>query len=99
MLFIPIQYIFYTVHEFEFDPQKSASNLERHGIDFIDAQTLWNDANLIEIDAKSDDEPRTLVIGKIQEKHWSAVITRRHGRIRIISVRRSRRTEVLIYEG
>ena len=99
MLFIPIQHILYTVYEFEFDPQKSAINLERHGIDFIDAQTLWNDPNLIEIDAKSDDEPRTLVIGKIQEKHWSAVITRRHGRIRIISVRRSRRTEVLIYEG
>ncbi len=84
---------------FEFDPEKSVANLEKHGIDFIDAQALWNDPNLIEIDANSYDEVRTIAIGKIDKRYWSAVITRRRGKIRIISVRRSRRAEVLIYES
>lgn len=84
---------------FEFDPKKSAANLEKHGIDFIDAQALWNDPNLIEIDANPYDEVRTIAIGKINKRYWSAVITRRRGKIRIISVRRSRREEVFIYES
>ncbi len=84
---------------FEFDPKKSVANLEKHGIDFTDAQALWNDPNLIEIDANSYDEVRTIAIGKINKRCWSAVITRRRGKIRIISVRRSRREEVFIYES
>lgn len=85
--------------DFEFDPKKSVANLEKHGIDFTDAQALWNDQNLIEIDANSYDEVRTIAIGKINKRYWSAVITRRRGKIRIISVRRSRREEVFIYES
>lgn len=84
---------------FEFDPKKSVANLEKHGIDFNDAQALWNDPNLIEIDANFYDEARTIAIGKINKKYWSAVTTRRREKIRIISVRRSRRAEVLIYES
>lgn len=84
---------------FEFDPDKSAANLHKHGIDFIAAQTLWDDPDYIEIPAITSDEPRYLVIGKIDNKHWSAVITYREQRIRIISVRRSRKEEVAIYEG
>ena len=62
---------------FEFDEQKSQSNLEKHGIDFVDAQDLWKDPYLIEILAMTTDEPRFLVIGRIEEKHWSAVVTPR----------------------
>jgi uncharacterized protein len=85
--------------EFEFDPDKSEANLQKHGIDFRQAQALWEDADLIEIPARTTDEPRSLVVGLIQGKHWSAVITYRYGRMRIISVRRSRAEEVAIYEG
>jgi uncharacterized DUF497 family protein len=85
--------------EFEFDHDKSLSNLNKHGIDFEQAQALWSDFNLLEVQARSDDEPRFVVIGKIQDKHWSAVITYRDGRIRIISVRRSRQAEVKLYES
>jgi len=85
--------------EFEYDERKSASNLEKHGIDFVDAQALWLDPNLLEIRAKTEDEPRFLVIGLIQDKHWSAVVTHRHQKIRLISVRRSRDEEVLLYES
>ena len=85
--------------KFEYDPQKSQSNLEKHGVDFEMAQELWQDADLIEIAANVVDEPRSLVIGKIGDKHWSAVITHRPPNIRIISVRGSRKAEVALYES
>ncbi len=84
---------------FEFDPEKSESNLTKHGIDFIDAQAIWQDPDFIEVQAKSDDEPRSLVVGMLSDKHWSAIITYRSERIRIISVRRSRESEVALYES
>lgn len=86
--------------KFEFDSQKSESNHQKHGIDFIEAQALWDDWDLLEIPAKTvEDESRCLVIGKIEGKHWSAVITYRGDSIRIISVRRSREKEVKYYES
>ena len=85
--------------DFEYDDDKSQTNLEKHGIDFLDAQALWNDPDLLEIRAKSEDEPRFLVIGLIGQKHWSAVVTYRNGTIRLISVRRSRKREVELYES
>ena len=84
---------------FEFDERKSRANLEKHGIDFVEAQEIWNDPYFIEIPAKISDEPRFLVIGRISDKHWSAVVTPRKEKIRIISVRRSRKEEVIIYES
>ncbi|MGB1109447.1 MAG: BrnT family toxin [Gammaproteobacteria bacterium] len=84
---------------FEYDERKSQSNLRKHGIDFVEAQALWNDPYLVEIPARTTDEARFLVIGKILDKHWSAVITPRGDNIRIISVRRSRTEEVAIYES
>ena len=84
---------------FEFDEAKSQSNRKKHGIDFITAQALWDDPNLLEIPARVLDEPRFLLIGKIIGKHWSAVITYRGEKVRIISVRRSRDEEVQLYEG
>ncbi len=84
---------------FEFDGSKSESNLTKHGIDFIAAQALWNDPALLEIPAKTQDEPRFLVIGTIELQHWSAVITYRDEKIRLISVRRSRDEEVKLYES
>ena len=84
---------------FEFDPRKSESNKLKHGIDFIEAQALWGDPDLIEIPAKTIDEPRYMVIGKIKDKHWSGIITFRNEDIRIISIRRARPEEVEIYES
>lgn len=84
---------------FEFDPQKSDRNLAKHGIDFVDAQRLWEDPNLLEIPARIEDEPRFVVIGRIDGKHWSAVMTHRGEVVRIISVWRSRPREVAWYES
>lgn len=85
--------------EFEFDLGKSTSNDKKHGIVFLEAQALWDDPDFVEIPLKTVDEPRFLVIGKISEKHWSAIITYRSEKVRIISVRRSRKEEVEIYES
>jgi uncharacterized DUF497 family protein len=84
---------------FEFDPAKSQANKEKHGIDFIEAQALWDDPALLEIPARTSDEERFVLIGLIAGKHWSAIVTYRADRIRIISVRRSRKEEVVAYES
>jgi len=85
--------------KFEFDEGKSTLNKVKHGIDFIEAQELWLDTNRVEIAARVVDEPRFLIIGQIDTKHWAAVITYRSERVRIISVRRARDEEVKLYEG
>jgi uncharacterized DUF497 family protein len=83
--------------DFEFDPAKSAANLEKHGIDFVAAQALWSDPDRLEIPARSIDEPRTQVIGRIGDSVWSAFVTPRGEGIRIISVRRARDAEEAQY--
>jgi uncharacterized DUF497 family protein len=84
---------------FEYDSQKSDTNRAKHGIDFDEAQHLWDDEFYLEIPAKNLDEPRFLVIGKIGDRYWSAVVTYRGRNIRIISVRRSRDEEIELYEN
>ena len=86
--------------EFEFDEDKSVANKLKHAVDFLEIEVLWDDLDLLEIPAKSvQDEGRYLVIGRIGEKYWSAVITYRNNSIRIISVRRSRKREIEYYES
>ena len=87
------------MHKFQYDSKKSLSNLKKHGIDFKQAQILWDDPNLLEVNARSDDEPRSLIIARLNENYWSAVVTYRDDEIRIISVRRSRAAEVELYES
>jgi uncharacterized protein len=85
--------------KFEFDPVKSATNKDKHGIDFVEAQALWSDEGLVDAPIPLSGEPRFLVIGRIDGKHWTAVCTLRGEVLRIISVRRARKTEVMFYEG
>ncbi len=85
--------------DFEFDVRKSESNKRKHGIDFLEAQSIWEDPDRIEIPAKTEDEPRTLVIGKTRSKHWTAIVTARQKAVRVISVRRSRQKEIALYES
>ena len=85
--------------KFEYDEAKSRANREKHGIDFIEAQLLWSDPDMLEIPAQVRGEPRYLVVGRMAGKCWSGVITYRQENIRIISVRRSRTEEVALYEN
>jgi uncharacterized protein len=83
--------------EFEFDPQKSAINKAKHGIDFIEARALWKSKH-VRLGAKDALEKRYMILGKIHREHWSAIITYRGATIRIISVRKSTPTEIATYE-
>jgi len=85
--------------DFEFDPVKSAANKAKHGIDFVEAHALWNDPDRLEIPARNVDEPRAQVIGMIVSQVWSAFVTSRDERVRIISVRRARDEEEARYTG
>ena len=85
--------------EFDFDRQKSRANRKKHGIDFNEAQELWHDISRVEVPATTKNEPRTMIIGIISKKHWTAIVTYRGDKIRIISVRRSRPEEVQMYES
>jgi hypothetical protein len=83
--------------QFEFDPTKSEANRSKHGIDFVEAQALWDDPDRLEIPARTADEPRCQVIGRIGEVTWSAFVTYREARVRLISVRRARDEEKAAY--
>ena len=85
--------------EFEYDEKKSISNSNKHGIDFIKAQQLWNDENKIIYPARSEEEERKVLIATLEDKHWSVIYTLRNKKVRLISVRRSRREEEELYEG
>ena len=84
--------------EFEFDENKSDSNKEKHGIDFVEAQELWNDENGAIFDAKSEDEKRYALVSELDDKVWVTIITMRGEKVRLISVRRARKEEVEFYE-
>lgn len=85
---------------FEFDKNKNIINKIKHGIDFIEAQELWEDPYSFEISSpQSEDEERYLILGCIQSKLFTAIITYREDKIRIISVRRSREKEIKLYES
>ena len=84
---------------FEYDPNKSASNNLKHGLDFEEAKELWEDEMLLVFPLSFEDEPRQACIGKLHGKHWTAIMTCRGCVVRLISVRRSRKEEVEAYEG
>jgi len=84
---------------FEYDPAKSAINKAKHGIDFVEAQALWNDDRHIVIQAESAIEPRFLAVGRIGDLTWTAIGTLRNMNIRLISVRRAREDEVELYDS
>jgi uncharacterized protein len=83
--------------EFEFDSSKSKANREKHGIDFVEAQELWDDEDRLEIPARTEDEPRYVLVAALGQKLWSAFFTYRKERVRLISVRRAGKKERDLY--
>lgn len=77
---------------FEFDPKKSEINQQKHGINFVDAQMLWSAESVI-LESRFNEEIRFLLIAEIPSGCWTAIFTKRGTKIRIISVRRSRKNE------
>lgn len=85
--------------EFEYDPAKSEINKEKHGLDFDEAQTLGEDPDRVGFPAQSDDEDRFAIIAQMKQKLWIAFYTPRENKTRIISVRRARTNERILYES
>ena len=85
--------------QFEFDLTKSESNARKHGINFEQAQLLWEDPDRLQVPARTQGESRYMLNGKIDDKHWSAIFTLRGENVRVLSVRRSRTNEVNAYEN
>ncbi len=83
--------------EFEYDPNKSATNKAKHGVDFEEAQALW-EGPVLTVRLNYDAEPRFAAIGMLLGKHWTAIVTHRVGRVRLISVRRSHPKEERAYD-
>jgi len=54
--------------EFEYDPNKSKANKEKHGIDFEEAKALWSDPRAVDVLGRSEGEPRFIRIGRIGER-------------------------------
>jgi uncharacterized DUF497 family protein len=84
---------------FEYDPDKSQANKAKHGIDFEEAQELWNDEKAIENKTAYQNEERFYRIARIGSKCWVAFFTYREGKVRIISVRRPRKKEQAAYDS
>jgi hypothetical protein len=87
--------------EFEWDPQKAALNLEKHGVSFEDAASVFGDppAGTIPDPEHSTEEPRFITIGVTPAQRPLVVVhTDRADRMRIISARRATRTETKKYE-
>jgi uncharacterized DUF497 family protein len=85
--------------KFEYDENKSQINKEKHGIDFIEAQKLWQNENALIIPAKIiDDEIRYALISQFKGKCYIAIFTIREEAYKIISVRRCRKNEEQAYE-
>jgi uncharacterized DUF497 family protein len=84
--------------KFGWDPDKNQINIQKHGISFPEAMTLWADPDRLEIEAPFPLENRFILIGKMNNRYWTAIFTLRKGAIRIISVRRSRKKEKEFYE-
>ena len=85
--------------KFEYDENKSRLNKEKHGIDFVEAQNLWQNENALIVPANIvDEEVRYALISIFDNKCYTAIFTVRNGMYRIISVRRCRNNEERHYE-
>ena len=73
---------------FESDPRQSLSNKKKPGIDFGETRQFWDEVDLLGIPARTEDELRSVYMGRLEGKHWTAVITSRQERMRIRSVHR-----------
>ncbi len=83
--------------EFEYDSGKSERNRVKHGISLEEAKAIWLVPG-VELEARFRDEPRFLRIAQLSGKFYTSFFTVREGRVRLISVRRSRSNEIKVYE-
>ena len=85
-------------YEFEFDPSKSQANKAKHGIGFFEAQRFWTEGRVLVLTSDFEAEERWFGITRYHDRYWTAVFTLLEEKIRLISVRRSRKNEIEFYK-
>lgn len=86
-------------NKFEWDDSKQKINIEKHGIDFIDAIAIFNDINRIEKTIVHESgEKRSITIGMVSGVVLLVVYTLRGKSIRLISARRASENERKYYK-
>ena len=75
--------------DFESDPLKEESNLSKHGVDFIEAQELWEVRNVVSRAGRVKGEERWGIVGRLRDRLYVAIFTLRGGRVRLISCHRA----------
>jgi len=86
---------------FEWDPEKAAANLAKHGISFEEALTVFSDplARIFDDEDHSSEEEREIIIGhSIKNRLLLVCFTARETAIRLFSARRATKTERQGYE-
>ena len=86
---------------FEWDPEKAAGNLDKHGVSFEEAATVFGDplGRIVDDPRHSTDEPRYVLLGHSERQQILAVMfTERAETIRLISARKTTRRERREYE-
>lgn len=84
--------------DFEWDEEKRLKVLEKHGIDFLDLDELF-DRDVLFLPARIDGEPREKAIGWTARIWITVVFTRRNGKLRLITARRARVNEQRAYRA
>jgi len=74
----------------EWDEAKRLSNLTKHGIDFVDAEAVFDGRSVVISRSRHPGEERLLTTGIVDNAFVTVVWTRRYGLVRIISARRAR---------
>ena len=83
---------------FEWDEWKRSANLEKHGLDFVDAIEVFEAPYVVVPSSYKGEEERFLAIGLLAERIVTVVYTTRSEAIRIISFRRARHEERQKYQ-
>jgi uncharacterized DUF497 family protein len=86
--------------EFEWDVNKAASNLRKHGVRFAEAMTVFEDDAMLTMPDDDPDEERFVAIGMGSMGRILVVIYAVRGdSVRIISARKANREERSQYES
>ena len=87
---------------FEWDPAKAASNIQKHGVSFDEAVTVFKDplAFIFDDESHSEQEQREIIIGMSALRRMILVcfVERIENVVRIISARPATRQEIKDYE-
>ena len=85
--------------EYEWDEDKRLLNIEKHGIDFVEAVELFEQERIYSYSSPRNDEERWVTVGLLGEQYVAVIWTMRSETIRVISARSARGEEKRQYRA